>query len=89
MSKSYSPINPRGRKKKPEWIDERGSPVSSVVTDDTEFGPGYITQYLEGVGSSLSLKTYGYASYRRGKWFYVEIDPSRVKRITKTKELPF
>jgi hypothetical protein len=77
--KSYSPLNPKPRKTPPAWYNMEGTvKVREVVTDDTEFGPGFYRR-VEGVGV-------GYYTHRRGAaWYTVTITPGRIRRLVEDK----
>ena len=80
MSKSYSPTQTRGKTNPPAWHNMRGTfSVASIVTDDTEFGPGLMRPAGEGL-------VY-YTHRRRNGWHTVTIQAKRIRRIAEKKEV--
>jgi hypothetical protein len=77
--KSYTPLNPKPRKSPPAWYNQAGTvKVREVITDDTEFGPGF---YRRAEKAPIS-----YYTHRRGSsWYTVTITNSRIRRVVEDK----
>jgi len=75
LTKSFTPINPRGTSNPPAWVTSPDTHrVSHIHTDDTEFGPGYFSE----------SNTVGWFCYlQQGKWYTVQIDLRRINFLAR------
>lgn len=78
--KSYSPLNPKPRKTPPAWYNLEGTIiVREVITDDTEFGPGFFRR--------VESAPIAYYTHRRGNgWYTVTVSANRIRRVVEDKD---